>query len=134
MSTSREPISNQTEYDLRGGHAPPGRTLPGRTANLRRVRRMSNWSLAALLVGVGATSAALAGAIPGHTGPALSAGPTQASAAGQTPLASGQAPAVSSPVAATTPSQVVPGSPATGASRGSTRGVSASTGSTWRDS
>ncbi len=37
-----------------------GRPVPGRRDGIRQVRRMSNWTLAALIVGTGATTVALA--------------------------------------------------------------------------
>jgi len=48
MSTPIEPNFEQSEFPLRSGGA-----ALAREENLRHVRRVSNWSLAALLVGVG---------------------------------------------------------------------------------
>lgn len=75
MSTDRNPRSGQValpgfaESTLAAGQAPfPGhgetapntRTAPTRRDGIRRVRRMSNWTAAALVVGTGATTLALA--------------------------------------------------------------------------
>ncbi|MGD0081898.1 MAG: hypothetical protein ABSD78_01720 [Acidimicrobiales bacterium] len=96
------------------------------------MRRLTNWSLAALLVGVGATSATLAHVIPGHTSPAVySASPSGGSAAG-TP--SGKAPALSGAVASSNPSQVVAGGGVTASGQGSSQPGVVSSGSTRRDS
>jgi hypothetical protein len=76
-----------------------------RDSGLRRLRRMSNWSLGALVVGVGATTGALASTIPGPTtGTTAVTNP-----AGVTSSASGVAapgPSVTVPVATTSASGV----------------------------
>jgi len=108
MATPNEPNWEQTEYLLQPEPPRPARAVPGRDESIRRMRRITNWSLAALLVGVGATSAALAHVVPGHASPAVSSSstPTGAAVAGN---ASGHAPAVSGAVATSNPSQVVAG-------------------------
>lgn len=76
-----------------------------RDGGLRRLRRMSNWSLGALVVGVGATTGALASTIPVPT-----AGTTAVTnSAGVTSSASGvaaQAPSVTKSVVTTSASGV----------------------------
>ncbi len=75
---------------------------PERDGGLRKLRHLSNWTLAAAIVGVGATSAALAHAIPAPTAvtaPARANGTTAASGVGN-------APNVSNPVATTSASGV----------------------------
>jgi hypothetical protein len=42
------------------------RDVSERSRNTRRMRSVSNWSLAAILVGTGVTSAAFAGVLPGQ--------------------------------------------------------------------
>ena len=49
---------NQVPED--DGPASPGQARQARNIGLRRVRRMSNWTAAALIVGTGATTVALA--------------------------------------------------------------------------
>jgi hypothetical protein len=75
MNTDRNPRNGQVplpgfaESTSAAGRAPfpgPGeavpnmRTAPARRDGIRRVRRMSNWTAAALVVGTGATTLALA--------------------------------------------------------------------------
>jgi hypothetical protein len=72
MNTERDPHGGQVplpgfaESAAAGGHAPgPDRSASGHTGQarkvgIRRVRRMSNWTAAALVVGTGATTVALA--------------------------------------------------------------------------
>jgi hypothetical protein len=75
-----------------------------RDSGLRRIRRMSNWSLAALVVGVGATTGALARTVPSAT-----AGTTAVTNSGTvTSMVGGaqQAPSVHTPVATTSASGV----------------------------
>ena len=104
MSIPIEPNFEQSEFPLR-----PGRAALAREENLRHVRRVSNWSLAALLVGVGATSAALAHVLPGQTSPAVYVSSTPTGGLVQARSGSGQAPSVSGPVAVSSGSQVVQG-------------------------
>ncbi len=78
-----------------------------RDGGIRRLRHVSNWTLAALLVGVGASSASLARALP-----ATSAAPAVAPASGGTigaatpGVASPGAPSVTTPVATSSGSTV----------------------------
>lgn len=75
MNTDRNPRNGQVPLPGFAGSAPaagqaplPGpveaapntRTAPTRRDGIRRVRRMSNWTAAALIVGTGATTLALA--------------------------------------------------------------------------
>lgn len=86
---------------------PPGRLSP-RESGLHRVRRLSNWSLAALVVGVGASTAALARTIPvATTGTVTSATPSllTGSSTGSS-TSTGQAPTLTGPVATTSASGV----------------------------
>jgi len=97
-----------------------------REAGLRSVRRLSNWTVAALVVGVGGTTAVLAKwaqptasttAATTATGSAASAGTPSGSAA------QGGAPSLHAPVTLTTPSGVVIQSAATGGAVGGTAGA-----------
>ena len=135
MTTPIEPTWEPNEYLLHPDRSEASRAAPARDQNLRRVRRVSNWSLAALLVGVGATSAVLAHAVPGHTSPAVYAGSTSGGGLVQASSGSGQAPSVSSPVAVSSGSQVVAGGTVTGPGQSSTQpGGAVTSGSTWTDS
>jgi hypothetical protein len=95
-----------------------------RDSGLRRVRRMSNWSLGALIVGVGATTGALASTIPVAT-----AGTTAVTNTGGTASSvngvSQRAPSVTTPVVTTSASGVT-------TSVASTSSVTAATGGTGR--
>ncbi len=111
MDSDREP--NWGQVPLPGfGESPragdqPERAAPTRAEGVRHVRRMSNWTAAALIVGTGAATVALVHhAIP-TTAPAAStvSGPTGAGPAGTTNGAGG--PQVSHAVATTTGSGVV---------------------------
>ena len=79
--------------------------MSDRDSGLRRIRRLSNWSFAALVVGVGATAGALA-----RTVPAATAGTTAVTNSGQVTSTAGgvaqQAPSVHTPVATTSASGV----------------------------
>jgi len=134
MSTPSQPQFEQAEFLLRQ-NAQTARAAPARDENLRRVRRVSNWSLAALLIGVGTTSAALAHVLPGQTSAVGHYASTQTGALAQPTAASGHAPVVSGPVAVSSGSQVVPNSPVTASGQGSTTQVGTVTaGATWKDS
>ena len=77
-----------------------------RESGLKRVRRLSNWTLAALMIGVGATTAGLARTIPTGTTSTVTAGHT--GSGGLSSVTGHQsAPAVNSPVATTSASGVV---------------------------
>ncbi len=111
MDSDREP--NWGQVPLPGFGEPtragdqPERSAPTRAEGIRHVRRMSNWTAAALIVGTGATTVALVHhAIP-TTAPAAStvSGTTGAGAAGTAHGAGG--PQVSHAVASTTASGVV---------------------------
>lgn len=95
-----------------------------RDSGLRRVRRMSNWSLGALIVGVGATTGALASTIPVAT-----AGTTAVTNTGGTASSvngvSQRAPSVMTPVVTTSASGVT-------TSVAGTSSVTAATGGTGR--
>ena len=63
---------NETDLELSSGYASrSGRRPPApetiRNDGLRKIRRVSNWSLAALVVGMGATTGALAAATQSKT-------------------------------------------------------------------
>ncbi len=79
--------------------------MSDRDSGLRRIRRLSNWSFAALVVGVGATAGALA-----RTVPAATAGTTTVTNAGHVTSTVGgvaqQPPSVHAPVAMTSASGV----------------------------
>lgn len=112
----------------RPGQERPGPAAPGRADGVRRVRRASNWTAAALIAGV----AAATGYFAHHTAPAVpTAGTaTQPPAAGQVPVAGHGAAAphqASAPVATSGGSGV-----ATGSAPGTAGGVAGQT-VTWRD-
>jgi hypothetical protein len=134
MSTPDQPQFEQAEFLLRPERAQTARAAPAREENLRRVRRVSNWSLAALLIGVGTTSAALAHVLPGQTSPVGHYASTQTGGLAQPTATSGHAPVVSGPVAVSSGSQVVPGSSVTSTGRSTTQTGTVTTGSTWKDS
>jgi len=134
MSTPRKVNFEQAEFLLKPERAQTARAAPAREENLRRVRRVSNWSLAALLVGVGATSAALAHVVPGHTSPATYISSSQGGGLVTARGASGSAPSVSGPVAVSSGSQVVSGTVTAPGQASSTQGGQATTASTGRDS
>jgi len=113
MSRPTEPSWEQAEFVLQPDSPGADRAATERAENLRRVRRVSNWSLAALLVGVGATSAVLAHAIPGHTASAGYISSTQGGGLVGAGVGSGLAPSLSGPVAVTSGSQVAPASAGT---------------------
>ena len=86
------------------GRRPPAPER-SRSDGLRKIRRMSNWSLAALVVGVGATTGALAAATQSKTVGTAAVTTT----AGATTSATGAAqsgPSLRSPVATTSASGV----------------------------
>ncbi|HET9092136.1 MAG TPA: hypothetical protein VFN50_06990 [Acidimicrobiales bacterium] len=114
----------RSDYPLGGGGVGPP-PASERQLNLRRVRRVSNWSIAALVVGVGTTTAALAHALPGQSPPAVYVTP---GTTGATATNGGHAPGASSPVAVTSGSGVVQGGSGGGTGGGSTGGY------TWSDS
>jgi hypothetical protein len=111
MDSDRELPEGQVPLPGFGASSPaddqPGQAAPIRTEGVRHVRRMSNWTAAALIVGTGAATVALAHhAIPA-TAPATSpvSGTTGAGPAGAAQGAGG--PQVSHAVATTTGSGVV---------------------------
>jgi hypothetical protein len=93
-----------SSYKSHLGHQPPAAEAT-RNDGLRNIRRMSNWSLAALVVGIGATTGALATAT--HS---KSVGTTAVTTAIGTPTSGAGAvpggPTVGSPVATTSASGV----------------------------
>jgi hypothetical protein len=102
-------VADHDGYPFQPGPGKARGAGAGRNDGLRRVRRHVNWSLAALVVGVGATTAAIAHVVPTHTttvvGTSSTAGGTRTS---------GQAPTLSGPVASSTASGVVVGTPGSG--------------------
>lgn len=96
-----------TKRRLPGSVTGPAPARPGspRESGLRGVRRLSNWSLAALVVGVGATTAALGRTIPAST-PSATTVTTPASAAAPSAAGTRSAPTVTSPVAISSGSAV----------------------------
>ena len=92
-----------TSRSLRPGELPsaepetPAGPARGRARNdgIRRVRRMSNWTAAALLVGTGATTVALAS----HAFPASTSATTTAASGQGTAIQTSNAPHVSGAVA-----------------------------------
>ncbi len=96
------------------GHAPrpdqatlPRSPLSPRAKGLKQVRRWSNWSLAALVVGTGTTTVALARTIPVHTAPAASTTSVAPGTNSTAPVTAGTPPpSGSTPVVATSASGV----------------------------
>ena len=121
MNTDRNPRSGQVplpgfaESTPAAGQAPlpgPGETAPNarpaltRSDGIRRVRRMSNWTAAALIVGTGATTLALAHHAFPISAPTASSAPS-ATGFGITAVTSGTSgPQVSHTVATTSASGV----------------------------
>ncbi len=108
------------EYPLRPD-PPFAAQTRARGENLRRVRHVSNWSLAALVVGVGAASAAIAYAAPGRSNSGVTTVNGTTVGTTTTGKTTGSGPTVCKPVAVTSGSQVVtvnscstPGSTGTG--------------------
>ena len=116
----------ETEYLLRPEPPQGARAGPHREESLRRVRRMSNWSVAALVAGAVATTAALAHQLPGHTStvvyPTTTTGTSTAGTG--TTSATGRGPVLSSPIVTSNGSVVVPA----GQSLPGTTGSAAQTG------
>jgi hypothetical protein len=106
MDPEREDLTGRVPLPGFSDPAPPGRPAPTRSDGIRHVRRMSNWTLAALIAGTGAATVGLAhNAFPGAatsagTGPVGGAGATAT-----TPGATG--PQVTHSVATTSGSGVV---------------------------
>jgi len=91
-----------------------------RESGLKRVRRLSNWTLAALMIGVGATTAGLARTIPTGTTSTVTSG--HSGSLGSSSVTGHQSsPALNSPVATTSASGVV--IPSSGGSSTGTRVV-----------
>jgi hypothetical protein len=101
-----------------------------RADGIRHLRRLSNWTLATMLVGVGASSAALAHAIPGLSGGATAVVQTAGAASAATG-GSAKAPTVSGAVATSGGSGVAAAPGASSGSRavGSGRVITTSEGS-----
>jgi hypothetical protein len=112
MDTDRDPHRGQVPLPGFGESAPTAdqndRGGPARGEGVRHVRRMSNWTAAALIVGTGATTVALAHHAFPVTAPAASTvtGTTGAAGAATTALGTG-GPQVSHAVATTSGSGVV---------------------------
>lgn len=94
-----------TQPNVPGRALPTGGTPPAgaREHGLRQLRHLSNWTLAALVAGVGVTTALLEQAATRTA----TAPPATAPATTARPAATGTAPHVSTPVATTTASGVV---------------------------
>jgi len=88
-----------------GDAASAGHTGSARIVGIRHVRRMSNWTAAALIVGAGATTVALAHHTFPTAAPAAGAAST-ATGAGTAAAAQGAGPQVSHTVATTSASGV----------------------------
>jgi len=112
----RQPDRTRTRLPGSVAASNPSRAGSPRESGLRRVRRMSNWTLAALLVGVGATTAGLARTIPTTTSSTVAA---SASGSATSAVGGQSSPRVTNPVATTSASGVV--APSTGPSTTSTR-------------
>jgi hypothetical protein len=106
MDSEREDLTGRVPLPGFGDPASPGQPAPTRSDGIRRVRRMSNWTLAALIAGTGAATVALAhNASPGAATSAGTAPVGGASAASTTNGATG--PQVTHSVATTSGSGVV---------------------------
>lgn len=89
------------------GPAPAGQAESARKVGIRHVRRMSNWTAAALVVGTGATTLALAHHAFPIAAPAAGAASATTTGAGTTAVAQGgNGPQVSHTVATTSASGV----------------------------
>lgn len=107
QGTYRRPLADGEADGARSAHQT-------RARGVATVRRWSNWSLAALVVGVAGGTAALARTIPSHpastptaVAPGAVAAPgTGATSASAPPGASSAAPSAPKPVAVTSPSGV----------------------------
>jgi hypothetical protein len=91
MDTDREYRAGQVPLPGFGGSAPAERPAPderpapARDGGIRRVRRMSNWTAAALIVGTGAATVALAHhAVPAAVPVAAASSATTGAGAGAT--------------------------------------------------
>ena len=103
------------DQDREEGEPLPPYDYPRRTCSassrdrgVGHVRRLSNWTLAAMLVGVGASSAALARVVPAHGGQpvAVVSHAPSALGTGSGTAPSGSAPSAGGPVAVSGPSGV----------------------------
>jgi len=83
MDSDREQHDGRVPLPGFGAPAPGDKPAPDRRDGIRHARRMSNWTLAALIAGTGAATVALAHhAFPAATGTATTAaGPAGATAA-----------------------------------------------------
>ena len=105
MDSEREDLTWRVRLPGSSDPAPAGRPAPTRGDGIRQVRRMSNWTLAALIAGTGAATVALAhNAFPGAATSAGSASTARAGAAATTNGATG--PQVTHSVATTSGSGV----------------------------
>jgi hypothetical protein len=91
-----------------GDPVPPGPPATARRDGIRHARRMSNWTLAALIAGTGAATVALAhNALPAGTTAGTTAGTAStATGAGGAAVTNGHSPQVSHAVATTSGSGV----------------------------
>jgi hypothetical protein len=104
--TGQAPLPGFGEPGRGGGQVPlPGAGEPGRGDSIRHIRRMSNWTLAALIVGTAGATVALAhNAVPSST---AAAGTTATTAGAGTTTATQGGPQVRHSVATTSGSHVV---------------------------
>jgi hypothetical protein len=122
-----EMMLNETDPERTNTHADhTGRRTPGAKAirdnGFQNIRRMSNWSLAALVVGVGATTGALAAST--HSKAVGTAAVTTSIGSPTSTISTAQgAPNVATPVATTSASGVTV---STSASRGGSPSVTSS--------
>ena len=95
---SRKPDRRRTRLPGSVVATDPSRLGSPRESGLQRLRRLSNWSLAALVVGVGATTAALARTIPATTSSTVAVATPRSTTTSST-TGNQSSPKVTSPVA-----------------------------------
>lgn len=107
--TGQVPLPGSGEPGRAAGQVPlPGPGERGRTDSIKRIRRMSNWTLAALIVGTGAATATLAhNAVPSSTTAASTAPGSTATSTAPGTTATKAGPPVSHSVATSSGSGVV---------------------------
>ena len=83
MDSDQQDSRGRVPLPGRGRAAPAAGPAPARDAGLRQVRRMSAWSAAALIVGTGAATAALAHSYARRPQPAATAPAAAGTGGGQ---------------------------------------------------
>lgn len=89
-----------------------------RDAGIARLRRLTNWSLSAMLVAVGATTVALARSLPGHSSSATTSTATSGTTTSGGTTGSSSSSSSGTVHATTGASGAIAGTPTTGSSTG----------------